>query len=177
MLTNSRHYHGINISTGSLRRLTVCWHSCDAIWGHAKKIYQSKCLFYHGQMKFGVLLISMKPRPLDRSANLRISLLISQPKHMLCVLKEPSQWDGSFEHPKHMIKLMGKKKITILHSKSFRIWTYETLIIRIKFTRWRWFRERLQGLPRTGTEISAVFLPCWTIFSGSHWKLGEARSN
>ena len=25
--------------------------------------------------------------------------------------KEPSQWDGSFEHPIHMIKLMGKKKI------------------------------------------------------------------
>ena len=27
--------------------------------------------------------------------------------------KEPSQWDGSFEHPKHMFKLMGKKIITI----------------------------------------------------------------
>ena len=23
--------------------------------------------------------------------------------------KEPSQWDGYFEHPKHMFKLMGKK--------------------------------------------------------------------
>ena len=30
--------------------------------------------------------------------------------------KEPSQSDGSFEHPKHMSKLMGKKIITILHS-------------------------------------------------------------
>ena len=28
--------------------------------------------------------------------------------------KEPSQWDGSFEHPKHMFKLMGKKIIKIL---------------------------------------------------------------
>ena len=28
--------------------------------------------------------------------------------------KEPSQWDGSFEHPKHMLKLMGKKIFTIL---------------------------------------------------------------
>ena len=28
--------------------------------------------------------------------------------------KEPSQWDGSFEHPKHMIKLMGKKIFTTL---------------------------------------------------------------
>ena len=29
--------------------------------------------------------------------------------------KESSQWDGSFEHPKLMFKLMGKKIITILH--------------------------------------------------------------
>ena len=28
--------------------------------------------------------------------------------------KEPSQWDGSFEHPKHMFKLMGKKIIKLL---------------------------------------------------------------
>ena len=31
--------------------------------------------------------------------------------------KEPSQWDGSFEHPKHMLKIMGKKIFTILHEK------------------------------------------------------------
>ena len=28
--------------------------------------------------------------------------------------KEPSQWDGSFEHPKHMFKLSGKKITAIL---------------------------------------------------------------
>ena len=28
--------------------------------------------------------------------------------------KEQSHREGSFEHPKHMLKLMGKKKITIL---------------------------------------------------------------
>ena len=27
--------------------------------------------------------------------------------------KEPSQWDGSFEHSKHMLKLMGKKVFAI----------------------------------------------------------------
>ena len=31
--------------------------------------------------------------------------------------KEPSQWDGSFEHPKHMLKFMGKKISTILRTK------------------------------------------------------------
>ena len=33
---------------------------------------------------------------------------------MLWVLKESSQLDGSFEHPKHMLKIMGKKIFTIL---------------------------------------------------------------
>ena len=28
--------------------------------------------------------------------------------------KEPSQWDGSFEHAKHMFKLMGKEINAIL---------------------------------------------------------------
>ena len=31
--------------------------------------------------------------------------------------KEPSQWDGSFEHPKHMLKIMGKTIFTILRWK------------------------------------------------------------
>ena len=31
--------------------------------------------------------------------------------------KEPSQWDGSFEHLKHMSKLIAKKIFTILRSK------------------------------------------------------------
>ena len=32
-------------------------------------------------------------------------------------LKEPSQWDGLFERPKHMLKLMGKEIFTLLRSK------------------------------------------------------------
>ena len=31
--------------------------------------------------------------------------------------KEPSHWDGSFEHPKHMIKIVDKKILTVLRSK------------------------------------------------------------
>ena len=33
--------------------------------------------------------------------------------------KEPSLWSGSFEHPKHMWKLMGKKLFTIYTQKNF----------------------------------------------------------
>ena len=39
--------------------------------------------------------------------------------------KEPSQWDGSLEHPKHMFKLMDKK-ITVLAKKDFLNWFYVT---------------------------------------------------
>ena len=42
------------------------------------------------------------------------------------------------------------------------------LIKRIKFTKWRLFKEGQQGLLQTGTETPAAFHPCLTIFSGSH---------
>ena len=35
-----------------------------------------------------------------------------------------SQWDGSFEHQKHMFKLMGKEINTILGAQMILIWTY-----------------------------------------------------
>ena len=38
--------------------------------------------------------------------------------------KEPSQWDGSFEYPKHMLKLIGKEINAILGSQTILIWTY-----------------------------------------------------
>ena len=49
----------------------------------------------------------------NKSTLSKINFLISQPKHML--------WDGSFEHPKYMLKLMDKKIFTILHSKFWLI--------------------------------------------------------
>ena len=42
---------------------------------------------------------------------------ITLSKHMLWYSKEPSQWDGSFEHQKHMLQLIGKEIFTILRSK------------------------------------------------------------
>ena len=43
----------------------------------------------------------------------KIDFLISQTKHMLWVLKRTVSM-SSFEHPKHMSKLMGEKIFTIL---------------------------------------------------------------
>ena len=39
--------------------------------------------------------------------------------------KEPSQWDGSFEHPKHMLKFMGKTIFKILRWNLMFILTCE----------------------------------------------------
>ena len=35
-----------------------------------------------------------------------------------------SQWDGPFEHPKHMFKLMDKKILKILRKQNFLIWIF-----------------------------------------------------
>ena len=40
--------------------------------------------------------------------------------------KEPSQCDGSFEHPKHMFKLIGKEINAIVGAQTILIWTYES---------------------------------------------------
>ena len=50
-----------------------------------------------------------RSRPLNMSAK-KIYILIF---HMLWVLNDSFQLDGSFEHPKHMIKLMGKITLKI----------------------------------------------------------------
>ena len=44
---------------------------------------------------------------------------------MLWVLKRTVYRDGSFEHPKHMFKLMGKEINEILGAQTIRIWTYD----------------------------------------------------
>ena len=62
--------------------------------------------------------------------------------------KEPSHWDGSFEHPKHMFKLMGKRIITIICSKYFLISTndcYTTFIF--------------AGCKAVGTSLGTVTRP------------------
>ena len=40
-----------------------------------------------------------------RTCNRKNNFLISKPNICCVYSKEPSQWDGSFEHPKHMLKL------------------------------------------------------------------------
>ena len=59
----------------------------------------------------------------------KIYFLISQPKHLLWVLKRTVQWDGSFEDPKHTLKLIYKKIITILRWKFLLNWSYAFICV------------------------------------------------
>ena len=62
-------------------------------------------------------------RPPDKCAYLKIILFLNQ--NICCgYSKEPSRWEGSFEHPKHMFRLLGKNIFAILRSKILRNWTY-----------------------------------------------------
>ena len=56
-------------------------------------------------------------RPLVKSAYQKKHFLISQSKHV--VGTRNFLMESSFEHPKRMFKLMGKKIFTILRSKNF----------------------------------------------------------
>ena len=49
--------------------------------------------------------------------------LTFHPQYMYGYSKEPSQWEGSFAHPKHPLKFMGKKIISFLGAKTILILT------------------------------------------------------
>ena len=68
--------------------------------------------------------ISSMSRPLDKNSYWQVIFLISQPKHMLWVLKRTASRDSSFEHPKHMYELMGMELNAILGAQTILIWTY-----------------------------------------------------
>ena len=53
---------------------------------------------------------------LVKSAYTKIIILFLNQSICCGYSKEPSQLDGSFEHPKYMLQLMGKKLLTMLHS-------------------------------------------------------------
>ena len=57
-------------------------------------------------------------------------------KEIIIILrsKEPSQWDGSFQHPKHMFKLIGKKTlIKSINISNENIRTTEGIILTNQF--------------------------------------------
>ena len=69
---------------------------------------------YHS-IKIGVLPYWIKlPGFYLRVCNRKIVFLFLNQNICCGYSKEPSEGDGSFEHPKHMLEIMGKKRFTIL---------------------------------------------------------------
>ena len=66
------------------------------------------------------LLFAVVIRAFVKSAYQKKKLLISQQKHMLWVLIRTVSM-----RPKHLFKLMDKKIITFLPTKSLHIWTHK----------------------------------------------------
>ena len=67
-------------------------------------------------------------RTLGKSVYQKCNILISQPKHMVWVLKRSLNETVLLSTQKNMLKLMGKKIFIIFHSKIVFIKTYRYVI-------------------------------------------------
>ena len=88
-----------------------------------------KCRYFNRTMKS---LVCQRAAVLFYPSGLQISVCIGKlfslflNQNICCgYSKESSHWDVSFEHPKHMFKLMGKKIFTILRQSNFLTWIYD----------------------------------------------------
>ena len=115
-----------------------CWSIRSSLFRMSKILSYVKCMWFTGYFSLTLSIwheswfqqtnaqckIEIN-RPLDKKVcNWKLFFLF--PNQSLCCgySKEPSQQDGSFEHPKHMFKLVSKKIFTILETKSLFIWSY-----------------------------------------------------
>ena len=81
-------------------------------WGkHYKKQYESSYRM-------------LSARPADKSVYWKIIFVFLTQNICFEYSKEPSQWDGSFEHPKHMFKSLGKEINATIGAQNILIWTY-----------------------------------------------------
>ena len=72
----------------------------------------------------GKLLLKASTGPKIRERNWKLFFLFLNQNICCGYSKEPSRWVSSFEHPKHMFKLMDKKIIAILRKLFFLKWPY-----------------------------------------------------
>ena len=96
-------------------KFRVLWHF---IW--VCTVYQSTCLEHIKSLAYDLV---EKYQPLVKIVYQKNNFLISRTRKRIFLFlnqniccgysKEPSRGDESFEHPKHMLKLMGKKMFKI----------------------------------------------------------------
>ena len=68
----------------------------------------------HEIISLVILLLQLSHEGSVRVRNQKFNFLFFNQNMFCACSKEPSHWDGSFEHQKQMLKLMDKKIFTIL---------------------------------------------------------------
>ena len=135
------HYQGHNTVPLDLVRLELWNHTLVTMGSYFSNVQGKRAVWSRYQAFTNVVKNGLQKN----------NFLISQPKHILWVLKEPSQWDSSFEHPNHMLKIMGKKIFIILPSKfllSFCIASNHPLFLtRLSPDQWTIVEGRFSDVP------------------------------
>ena len=85
--------------------------------GTISLILESLPKIVKGRKITNILSFESAYRPLDKVHNEKLIFLFLNQNICCGYSKELSQWDGTFEHQKHMLKLMDKKIFTTLRSK------------------------------------------------------------
>ena len=90
--------------------------------------FNSKHKHFHAQMVtisifYGDLLLQADTF-MQAPCNWKLFILFLNQNICCGYSKEPSHWDASFEHPKHMFKLIDKKIIAILRWNLLLNWPY-----------------------------------------------------
>ena len=106
--------------------------------------------FYHFRTNF-----EGKTGPHIRVCHWKLFFLFLNQNICFWYWKEPSRWDGSFEHPKHMFKLMDKKIITILRKSFLLNWPYGKQ--QSLFELLTWFADLILYVP---VNIFSVMMEC-----------------
>ena len=88
--------------------------------------------------------------------------------------KEWSQWNGSFDYPKHMLQMMSKKLFIILHSTILFILTYEwPSPLTLNLLCWNSTRRSLSvSFLMSRSPIccsSCLYVPCFCTSQYSTW--------
>ena len=131
----------------------VCWKlsQWDNSFEHSKQMFKlmdkTECSTFYVYLYLWLTHTSLQ----INVRNWKLFILFLN-QNICCVYsKEPSQWDGSFEHSHHMFTLLGKKVITILRSNILLNWTYAHISLAYFFVG---HRQRMQ----TQIKVSTVCL-------------------
>ena len=92
-------------------------------------------MFYSALSHLGLNCLSLHfPGPQIRVRNWKLFFLFLNQNICCGYSEEPSHRDGSFEHPRHMFRLMDKKIITILCNFFFLLnWPYHFLWVKMSW--------------------------------------------